>query len=720
MGVSAWVFTAWLFGAGIAILPLVLGVAATIYLQVTSRMIEEYAVLQGFAEWCRKLGVRRGVRWLESERSVVPMTWGVWHPVVLVPSDWRRWSVDRTRLVVLHELAHVARLDVVYQALGRLVCSLFWFHPLVWYALKRLRVERELACDDCVVMAGELPSLYARQLVSIAREYQITVLPPAVAMAQRSGLENRVRSLLDQARSHSPLTQRVALVMVAVALLGVLGLAPIRFGTMAATMAQEKKVGSSLEGVSQGETDRSLIVQGTVVGPDGEPIDGAEVAVYRTYQANSTWLYEHELLAQGETSKSGSYRFEVPSKSKRFANRSHLEVQSIRVYATKEGLGPDERVVDASSPTQTLQLVSAKEVIQGRVVDLEGHPIAGVQVRVTSIDKPAVPIEAWVEHAKKNPATMPDDSGLSLSSNGLSKGLQVAFFPAKESILTMGPRGALEAKTGPDGTFVLKGIGDGRQATLALQSPNIATALLHCVTLDMEPVNMPLMDPRYRVGKTFGSRFEFPCEPTQWIQGTVRDRHSGQPIPGIHVSLGQFADHLLSIDGFLETITDAQGRYLLKGIPKAPNGSRGVRLRFYPGPEQPYFRAERTVPKSSTLEPIDFNLEMTQSVWIEGRLQDAQTKKPLRGVLAYYPRRTNLTPRITKRGTRDCIRWVTRTSNRPTIKVVFGFRRSRGLEWCGLWSKRIPNTNWYHHRNQADPCKSSTESTITSPCQGMP
>ncbi|MCA9181995.1 MAG: M56 family metallopeptidase, partial [Planctomycetales bacterium] len=134
-------------------------------------------------------------------------------PVVVLPALWREWLEESRRLVLLHELAHVKRLDVVHQTVARLACGLFWFHPLVWYALRRLRIERELACDDCVLMAGEQPSKYAQQLLDIARRYRTLALPPAVAMAQRSGLEQRIAALLDRARSHLPVGRRAARVI---------------------------------------------------------------------------------------------------------------------------------------------------------------------------------------------------------------------------------------------------------------------------------------------------------------------------------------------------------------------------------------------------------------------------------------------------------------------------------------------------------------------------
>ena len=69
-------------------------------------------------ELAAKLGLSRRVTLLEIRDSVVPMTWGVVRPVVLLPSESREWSHERRRFVLLHELAHVKRLDVLFQSIA--------------------------------------------------------------------------------------------------------------------------------------------------------------------------------------------------------------------------------------------------------------------------------------------------------------------------------------------------------------------------------------------------------------------------------------------------------------------------------------------------------------------------------------------------------------------------------------------------------------------------
>jgi WD40 repeat protein/beta-lactamase regulating signal transducer with metallopeptidase domain len=153
------------------------------------------------------LRISRAVRLCVSADDVVPMTWGVWRPVILLPSAAASWSHHRRRVVLLHELAHIKRLDLPLQWLARVACVLYWFHPFVWYGLYRLRIEREEACDDCVLRTGQRASDYAAELIAIAKDYSPKQLITAIAMARSLRLEGRVRALLDGARSHGPVSR---------------------------------------------------------------------------------------------------------------------------------------------------------------------------------------------------------------------------------------------------------------------------------------------------------------------------------------------------------------------------------------------------------------------------------------------------------------------------------------------------------------------------------
>lgn len=146
-----------------------------------------------------RLGIARPVILLRSERACVPMTWGVVYPCVLLPIDADDWTDERRTIVLLHELAHVKRLDAFTQLVAQLAISVFWFNPLVWLAAREMRKEREHACDDFVLQGGARASDYAHDLLQIARSLGSASAPAAaaLAMARRSEFEGRLLAILD-------------------------------------------------------------------------------------------------------------------------------------------------------------------------------------------------------------------------------------------------------------------------------------------------------------------------------------------------------------------------------------------------------------------------------------------------------------------------------------------------------------------------------------------
>src|SRR5690348_16174424 len=161
---------------------------------------------------------------------MMPMTYGIVHPVLLLPSSARSWPVWQRRHVLLHELAHVRRYDCLTQRFAQIACAVYWFNPLVWIAATRLRVERELACDDQVLLAGARASDYATHLLEVAR----TLRPPratrlaSVAMARPSQLSGRLLAVLDERRVRSRVSRRTATTLAVATLALVLPLSAFR------------------------------------------------------------------------------------------------------------------------------------------------------------------------------------------------------------------------------------------------------------------------------------------------------------------------------------------------------------------------------------------------------------------------------------------------------------------------------------------------------------
>jgi beta-lactamase regulating signal transducer with metallopeptidase domain len=124
-----------------------------------------------------------------------PAVTGLIVPVVLLPHGAETWTAERRRIVLAHELAHVASHDCLASVIAQLAVAMHWFDPLVWIVARRLRIERELAADDQVLEHGVLASSYAEHLLALASHGDHTPTG-ALAMAESSQVSLRIRALL--------------------------------------------------------------------------------------------------------------------------------------------------------------------------------------------------------------------------------------------------------------------------------------------------------------------------------------------------------------------------------------------------------------------------------------------------------------------------------------------------------------------------------------------
>ncbi len=226
----------WLVGALCLVVRFVLGTVVVWRRALIAEPVADSEWVMLARDVARELGIRRPVTLLMTRSPMVPVTWGVIYPVLLLPSDAMTWPRARRRVVLLHELAHVARFDAATQLVGQLVLAANWFNPLAWLAMARMRAEREGACDDVVLTRGTRASAYAEDLLTLVRGLTPSVAPAfaALAMARRSELEGRLRFILDAHRSRAVSSARASVLSLATAAPFVLLLAAVRPSVRAA------------------------------------------------------------------------------------------------------------------------------------------------------------------------------------------------------------------------------------------------------------------------------------------------------------------------------------------------------------------------------------------------------------------------------------------------------------------------------------------------------
>ena len=209
------VFFAWLAGAAVILGRMFLGLAAVMWMSRRTPVVTDAPWLAQAQSLASELGLSN-VRFLRGGASTMPMAWGIFRAAVLMPADADTWPSHRLRVVLLHELAHVKRRDCLTHLVAQIACAAYWFNPLAWMAARRLRMERERACDDLVLAAGTRGSDYADQLLDIARVMRAGRFPAvlggaSLAMAQRSQLEGRLMAILDPSVPRRGVTRARAL-----------------------------------------------------------------------------------------------------------------------------------------------------------------------------------------------------------------------------------------------------------------------------------------------------------------------------------------------------------------------------------------------------------------------------------------------------------------------------------------------------------------------------
>ncbi len=119
--------------------------------------ISDPELLELFVVARAELNVTRSIRLIENAQVQTPAIMGLFHPTLLLPADVRgKFDPTELRLIFLHELAHLKRGDVIVQWLIALLQIVHWFNPVLWFAFRRMRADREPATDALVLSrAGE-------------------------------------------------------------------------------------------------------------------------------------------------------------------------------------------------------------------------------------------------------------------------------------------------------------------------------------------------------------------------------------------------------------------------------------------------------------------------------------------------------------------------------------------------------------------------------------
>lgn len=194
------------------------------------RPISDSLLISEVAACARSLRLKAVPRLLEYPGFGSPLVIGLLHPAIVLPSQtWLRLASAERQMAFRHELAHLKHNDLAWNLIAALVRSIFFFHPLVWWAERELRTAHEMAADELVVRSQAGDSLgYGALLVSIVRQTGAADVHPSMAVGAAGSIGMLTRRLAAMRFMNSASRRGVYASAVCAALIAVAGIIPWR------------------------------------------------------------------------------------------------------------------------------------------------------------------------------------------------------------------------------------------------------------------------------------------------------------------------------------------------------------------------------------------------------------------------------------------------------------------------------------------------------------
>lgn len=221
--------------------------------------------------WLKEHKLRRTISIRQSDRISSPLTFGVLHPVILMPknTDWK--NEEALRYVLEHEFVHIKRFDILSKLLLIAAVCLHWFNPFVWIMYVLANRDIELCCDETVVcrFGRETRASYARVLISM--EETRSGFVPLCSHFSKNAIEERITAIMK--------TKKTTIISIVATLVLVAGTVAIF-----ATSAQKEETSDNV-------TTANAVESGDAMEPD------AEYASEGISLKGNFWFYNEKPIA---------------------------------------------------------------------------------------------------------------------------------------------------------------------------------------------------------------------------------------------------------------------------------------------------------------------------------------------------------------------------------------------------------------------------------------
>lgn len=311
-----------------------------------------------YAEVVEDVQARLGtsIRVKESSRLTAPLTFGLWQPVVVLPTQIDKTLDDeQLQAVLLHECGHVLRHDTLQSLVQALTKIVFWWNPLIRILNRQIRETREVLCDDFARALSAQPRALAEGMLKLA-EQTFEPAPCEWCVSILSGfqsLEARMHRLLSETpRAVTPPTLLSNASFALYAMLVVALCVPFDWTKASSVQAQESSTNAT---TAPSTISTKANIRGVVKDEKGQPLKGVSVWMLISKEGD-------KVVEQTQTDDQGLYAFE----SKRQGNISVAATTADTCWAVRHlyGVEPGQRKygIDLTlTPSQTVRLAIRNE-----------------------------------------------------------------------------------------------------------------------------------------------------------------------------------------------------------------------------------------------------------------------------------------------------------------------------------------------------------------------
>ncbi|HEY1599868.1 MAG TPA: M56 family metallopeptidase [Pirellulales bacterium] len=437
------VIAALAFAAALGISRLLVGLWAVRKMLGANVPVADEALGREIARLRHDLGCSRPIEVRASLQLASPVTIGWRRPLVILPDDWASWSESELRIALAHEIAHVARGDYAAGLFAQFCVAAHYYHPLVHWLARRLRLEQELSADATAAAVTGSRIEYLTTLARLALRCDNRPIPWAArpflpasgTLLRRIDLLRDPRQLLTR-----PVTGWLRATIVGTLLVVGLLVAGVRGPgdrAVAAPPAAPPRVEVKEEMVQDKARsivgEHAITIAGRATDVDGDPVAGATIhlvsfsigvgpgslGIVKTDALGRYEFRDAKLPLGGGEPPQGVFQVyaNAPGHGLAWQGERYFRPVNRPQANDKDRPSHQDATVYADDKLFADLSFGAEATMRGRLVDESDKPIHGAKVhvlqcrRLTDDDKPAMRRDRYLVALVDGPSAMTDSDG---------------------------------------------------------------------------------------------------------------------------------------------------------------------------------------------------------------------------------------------------------------------------------------------------------------------